>query len=78
MYLVIRLPAWGVSKTFGSNGIAGTEAIDHLTGGLGAGTLVFADCHGNDHVTDFADGADLFRIERRQLSALSQDDVLFA
>ena len=43
----------------GANTITGLGGDDTLTGGAGADTFVFASGHGNDKITDFADGEDL-------------------
>ena len=43
----------------GSDLLLGGEGNDRLTGGAGADTFVFGPDHGDDTITDFADGEDL-------------------
>ena len=58
--------------------IVGQGGDDSLTGGSGADTFVFASGHGNDTVTDFADGTDLIDLSSlgvRNFAALTMNDL---
>ncbi|MBC6438400.1 MAG: hypothetical protein GDA52_09780 [Rhodobacteraceae bacterium] len=46
----------------GDDTLIGGHGDDVLTGGMNADTFVFSSGHGNDTITDFADGVDLIQI----------------
>ena len=62
----------------GADRIYGGEGDDSLTGGTEADTFVFEEGHGNDTITDFADGTDLIDLSDlgiKNFAALSIADV---
>ncbi|MBC6438028.1 MAG: hypothetical protein GDA52_07800, partial [Rhodobacteraceae bacterium] len=59
----------------GDDALIGGHGDDVLTGGMDADTFVFSSGHGNDTITDFADGSDMIRITA---SGVGFDDLAIA
>ena len=58
----------------GADTIFGSDGDDSITGGNDADTFVFGDGHGNDIITDFADGTDIIDLSD-VTGALDFDDL---